>query len=60
MAVEGTSPDMLDLVGVQEVSRTEPVGEYTFFYGKESDNHELGTVFFLCMRESYQQVRGLS
>jgi hypothetical protein len=37
-------------VGVQE-SRwegggTEPVGEYTFFYGKGNENHELGTGSF--------------
>jgi exonuclease III len=39
----------LDLVGVQEVGwdrgGKEPAGEYTFFYGKEDENHELGTVF---------------
>jgi hypothetical protein len=38
---------------------TEPVGEYTFFYGKGNENHELGTGF-LCIRESYHQIRGLS
>jgi hypothetical protein len=38
---------------------TEPAGEYTFFYGKVNENHELGTGF-LCIRESYQQLRGLS
>jgi hypothetical protein len=36
----------LDLVGVQEVrsegSGTIRAGEYTFFYGKGNENHELG------------------
>jgi exonuclease III len=36
----------LDLVGVQEVrwrgSGTEPAGEYTLFYGKRNENHEIG------------------
>jgi hypothetical protein len=53
----------LDLVGVQGVrwegSGTEPAGEYTFFYEKGNENHELGTGF-LCRSESYQQLRGLS
>jgi hypothetical protein len=35
----------LHLVGVQEVrwegSGTEPAGEYTFFYGKGNENHEI-------------------
>jgi hypothetical protein len=47
----------LDLVGVQEVrwedGGTESAGEYTFFYGKGDENHEQGTVFFVCLRESY-------
>jgi hypothetical protein len=43
----------LHLVGVQEVrwegGGTKPAGEYTVFYGKRNENHELGTVF-LCIR----------
>jgi hypothetical protein len=27
---------------------TEPAGEYTFFYGKRNEIHELGTGFFVC------------
>jgi hypothetical protein len=53
----------LDLVGVQEVrwegGGTEPAGEYTLFYGKGNENHELGKSF-LGIRESYQQLRRLS
>jgi hypothetical protein len=48
-------------VGVQEVrwegSGTLPAGEYTFFYGKGNDNHELG-IGYMYIRESYQQSRG--
>jgi hypothetical protein len=44
----------LDLVGVQEVrwegGGTEPAREYTFFYGKRNENHELGTGFFVHKR----------
>jgi hypothetical protein len=34
-----------------EGSGTEPAGEYTFFYAKGNEDHELGTGF-LCIRES--------
>jgi hypothetical protein len=44
----------LDLVGVQEVrwegSGTAPAGEYTFFYRKGNENHELGTGVFVHKR----------
>jgi exonuclease III len=41
----------LDLVGVQDIrwdgGGTEPAGEYTIFYGRGNENHELGTGFFV-------------
>jgi exonuclease III len=41
-------------VGIQEVkwggSGTEPAGEYTFFFLKGNENHELGTGFFVHKR----------
>jgi hypothetical protein len=45
----------LDLVGVQEFRWDRGGTEYTFFYGKRNEHHELGTVF-LYIRESYQQL----
>jgi exonuclease III len=44
----------LDLVGVQEVRREgggpKLAGEYTFFYGKGNENHELGPAYFVHKR----------
>jgi hypothetical protein len=44
----------LDLVGVQEVRwdgrGSETAGEYTFYYGKANENHELGTGSFVYRR----------
>jgi hypothetical protein len=40
----------LDFVGVQvrwEGNSTAPAEEYTFFYGKGNENHELGTGIFV-------------
>jgi hypothetical protein len=44
--------------GSEEV-RWEPAGKYTFCHGKGNDNPKLGTGF-LCLGESYQQLRELS
>jgi hypothetical protein len=51
---EEISKSKLVLVGVQEVrwdrGGTEPAGQYTFFCGKRTRNHELGTGFFVHKR----------
>jgi hypothetical protein len=53
----------IDLVGVQvrwDAGDKEPAGEYTFFYEKGNENHELGTgVYFLSLyKRSMSAVRG--
>jgi hypothetical protein len=58
---EEVSKYKLDLAGVQDIKwgrdDIETTGQYTFFYGKRNENHELGTGFFVT-RELYQQLMG--
>jgi hypothetical protein len=52
--VKEISKYKLDLVGVPEVSwdrgGIEPSSEYTFFYGKGNENHQLRTSFLVRKR----------
>jgi hypothetical protein len=51
---EEISKHRFDLLGVQEVRRvgggTERADEYTIFYGKGNENHQLGTGFVVHKR----------
>lgn len=60
-AVEGEiAKYSFNLVGIQEViwelGGAEPAGDYTFFYEKGQENHELGTGV-ICVRKSDQHLR---
>jgi hypothetical protein len=52
--LEGVSTFKLDLLGIQEIKwkegGTELEGEYTFFYGKWNDNHDLVSRIFVHKR----------
>jgi hypothetical protein len=52
----------LELVSVQEVrwdkGGTERAEDFTFFYGAGNEDHQLGTGFFVRIRELYEQLGG--
>jgi hypothetical protein len=39
---------------------TEATAQYTFFYETRNRKHELGTGIGFCLREMYQQLRGMA
>jgi hypothetical protein len=51
-------------MGLQEArwedGGSEPAGEYIFFYGKGTENHELGTVFLYSYISESSQELGFS
>jgi len=59
-AARGLSRCKLDLVGVQEVrwdkEGTVRAGDYKFCYGRENENHQLGTEFFVHHRKWHSSI----
>jgi hypothetical protein len=54
----------MNLMGVQEVrwegGGTKQAREYTFFYGKENENNELGSDFFVHKASGLKRVEFVS